>query len=149
MAVDALELQSDDQVLDLCCAPGAKLCMIANLLGNGGDGTVTGVDIASHRLATCRSMVKKYSVGNRGRLFDADGTTFCIPPPTRVGGRVIVKDNDNNNDNDASSSQQEEPVTKKRRKTNKSEQKKPFWASKLLRFDTQDSPNLYDKVRYY
>ncbi|KAG2218770.1 hypothetical protein INT45_012990, partial [Circinella minor] len=150
MAVDALELESNDQVLDLCCAPGAKLCMIANLLGNDGDGTVTGVDIANHRLATCRSMVKKYSVGNRVRLFDADGTTFCIPPPSRVGGRMIVKE-DNKKDDDHcdhkndESLQQEQPVTKKRRKTNKNEQK-PFWASKLLRFDTQDSPHLYDKV---
>ncbi|KAI9247472.1 S-adenosyl-L-methionine-dependent methyltransferase [Phascolomyces articulosus] len=136
MAVDALELQINDQVLDLCCAPGAKLCMIANLLGNDGYGTVTGVDIASHRLATCRSMVKKYNVGNRIRLFEADGTTFQIPPPARVGGRVIFAD-----DHD------EPPVTKKRRK-NDSDCiiKKPFWASKLLRFDTQVASCLYDKV---
>ncbi|KAI9490291.1 S-adenosyl-L-methionine-dependent methyltransferase [Zychaea mexicana] len=160
MAVEALDLTPDDQVLDLCCAPGAKLCMIANKLGNDGVGTVTGVDIAKHRLATCRSMVKKYSVGNRVRLFDADGTTFKIPPPARVGGRLIVggcsstsKEEDDHHattttaaaaDSSSNNNDGSEPVTKKRRKNTSTT--KPFWASKFLRNDTQDSPHLYDKV---
>lgn len=128
IAVQALELQADDQVLDLCCAPGAKLCMIANLLGKEGLGTATGVDLAAHRLATCRSLLKKYKVGEKVRLFEADGTTFSVLPPQRLGNRVICA-----TDNE-----------KKRQKTTVV---KPFWASRLLRFDDQSRSGIsYDKV---
>ncbi|KAI7890886.1 S-adenosyl-L-methionine-dependent methyltransferase [Mucor mucedo] len=128
IAVQALELQPDDQVLDLCCAPGAKLCMIANLLGKEGLGTATGVDLAAHRLATCRSLLKKYKVGEKVRLFEADGTTFSVLPPQRLGNRVICA-----TDNE-----------KKRQKTTVV---KPFWASRLLRFDDQSRSGIgYDKV---
>ena len=127
IAVQALELEKDDQVLDLCCAPGAKLCMISNLLGREGLGTATGVDLANHRLATCRSLLKKYKVGERVRLFEADGTTFLVPPPSRLGNQKI-------HEIDRQKRQKVEPV-------------KPFWASRLLRFDTQvNQEALYDKV---
>lgn len=130
IAVQALEIQMDDQVLDLCCAPGAKLCMIANLLGKEGLGTATGVDLAGHRLATCRSLLKKYKVGEKVRLFEADGTTFSVLPPTRLGNRLI-----GGTENE-----------KKRQKTDKVVVK-PFWASRLLRFDDQSRCDLsYDKV---
>lgn len=130
IAVQALDLEKDDQVLDLCCAPGAKLCMISNILGRDGSGTATGVDLAAHRLATCRSLLKKYKVGEKVRLFEADGTTFSVLPPSRLGNKVICE---NTNDNT------------KRRKVE--QQVKPFWASRLLRFDDQaKSDLLYDKV---
>ncbi|XP_027076607.1 rRNA (cytosine-C(5))-methyltransferase NOP2C-like [Coffea arabica] len=77
-AVSALDITSGDHVLDLCAAPGAKLCMILDLLG--GSGSVTGVDIAQHRLAACRTMLQKYALGDRCRLFVADGTTFSLLP---------------------------------------------------------------------
>ncbi|KAM1479657.1 hypothetical protein ACFX2I_026906 [Malus domestica] len=80
-AVSALSISAGDHVLDLCAAPGAKLCMISDLLGNSG--SVTGVDVSSHRLAACRTMLQKYALGNRCRLFVADGTTFSLVP-TRV-----------------------------------------------------------------
>lgn len=57
---------------------GAKLCMISDLLGDSG--SVTGVDIARHRLAACRTMLQKYALGNRCRLFVANGTSFSIVP---------------------------------------------------------------------
>ncbi|RUS23894.1 hypothetical protein BC938DRAFT_474447 [Jimgerdemannia flammicorona] len=85
VAVHALELNPDDHVLDLCCAPGAKLCMIANLLASG-TGTVTGVDISPHRAATCRSLVRRYKAGARARLFVADGTVFNVLAP-RIAAR--------------------------------------------------------------
>ncbi|KAI8382376.1 S-adenosyl-L-methionine-dependent methyltransferase [Blakeslea trispora] len=129
IAVEALSIEKDDQVLDLCCAPGAKLCMIANLLGREGLGTATGVDVAGHRLATCRSLLKKYRVGEKIRLFEADGTTFQVPPPSRLGNRVIQQ------------TTEKEPKTKRQ----KTEITKPFWASKMLRFDVQQK-GLYDKV---
>lgn len=60
---------------------GAKLCMILDLLDLLGDsGSVTGVDVARHRLAACRTMLQKYTLGDRCRLFVADGTTFSLIP---------------------------------------------------------------------
>lgn len=129
IAVLALGLDKDDQVLDLCCAPGAKLCMISNILGREGLGTATGVDLAGHRLATCRSLLKKYKVGEKVRLFEADGTLFSVPPPSRLGNKIIHQD--------------EEGERHKRQKV----EFKPFWASRMLRYETAvNSKALYDKV---
>lgn len=50
--VKALEPQPGDNILDLCCAPGAKLCMISDVMGR--TGTVTGVDVNLKRLGSCR-----------------------------------------------------------------------------------------------
>ncbi|KAG0215101.1 hypothetical protein BGX28_000806 [Mortierella sp. GBA30] len=101
IAVYALDVQPGDHVLDICCAPGAKLCMIAGLLTNSGHvrsdrsragnqlqmditGTVTGVDISPHRLATCRSLLKRHRLQQCARLFQADGTTFGVMRPSAI-----------------------------------------------------------------
>ncbi|CAN7005330.1 unnamed protein product [Brassica oleracea var. botrytis] len=81
-AVSALGISPGDHVLDLCAAPGAKLCMMLDLLGD--KGTATGVDVARHRLSACRTMLQKYGLGERSRLFLADGTTFSLPPTTNL-----------------------------------------------------------------
>ncbi|KAK4780391.1 hypothetical protein SAY87_016497 [Trapa incisa] len=81
-AVSALNILAGDHVLDLCSAPGAKLCMILEILGDSG--SVTGVDVSQHRLAACRTMLQKYSLGDRCRLFVADGTTFSLIPTKRI-----------------------------------------------------------------
>lgn len=77
-AVMALNVSPGDHVLDLCAAPGAKLCMLSDLLRSSG--SLTGVDIAKHRLYACRTMVRKYALGDRCRLFIADGTTLSLLP---------------------------------------------------------------------
>ncbi|KAG2576546.1 hypothetical protein PVAP13_6NG029500 [Panicum virgatum] len=77
-AILALDVRPGDHVLDLCAAPGAKLCMLADMLGS--TGSLTGVDVAKHRLSACRTMLQKYSLGDRTRLFVADGTSFSILP---------------------------------------------------------------------
>ncbi|KZV46395.1 receptor-like protein kinase 4 isoform 1 [Dorcoceras hygrometricum] len=57
-SVIALNVSPGDHILDLCAAPGAKLCMILDLIGCSG--SVTGVDVARHRLAASRTMLQKY-----------------------------------------------------------------------------------------
>ncbi|KAJ2487306.1 hypothetical protein IWW37_005305 [Coemansia sp. RSA 2050] len=86
IAALALSVEPGDNVLDLCCAPGAKLLLLADLLdGHKATqrGTVTGVDISPHRAATCRSLVKKHAGSDRGliRVFVDDGTTFDCKAP--------------------------------------------------------------------
>ena len=61
-AVAALDAQPGEHVLDLCCAPGAKLCALAD--GMGLSGTLTGVDVSEPRLASCRTLCTKYGVSN-------------------------------------------------------------------------------------
>ncbi|GFQ08114.1 multisite-specific tRNA:(cytosine-c(5))-methyltransferase trm4b [Phtheirospermum japonicum] len=68
LAVSALDISPGDHVLDLCAAPG--------------------VDVARHRLAASRTMVQKYALGDRCRLFVADGTTFSLIP-SRVQSNSI------------------------------------------------------------
>ena len=75
--------------------------MIAGLLTNSGNfssdrsragnklqmditGTVTGVDISPHRLATCRSLLKRHRLQQCARLFQADGTTFNVMRPSAI-----------------------------------------------------------------
>lgn len=52
--------------------------MMLDLLGDSG--SVTAVDVSRHRLAACRTMLRKYESGDRCRLFVADGTTFSLVP---------------------------------------------------------------------
>jgi 16S rRNA C967 or C1407 C5-methylase (RsmB/RsmF family) len=117
----ALDIQPSDHILDLCCAPGAKLCFLFDLLGKG-TGTVTGVDISKHRLYTAKSIVQKYKL-DRVRLFLCDGTKFNVPPPSRIGP-VIVRES------------KEELLN--------SLFLKPFHATKLIRNDDQKVLGFYD-----
>ena len=69
-------------VLDLCCAPGAKLAYIHDLLATEwlGPFTLTGVDVSLPRLSSCRNLLHKYHCVNT-TLCLADGRTFQRPPP--------------------------------------------------------------------
>jgi len=93
----ALDPHPGDNVLDVCCAPGAKLCFLANLMDQ--KGSLTGVDISAERLRSTWKMAVRYGVadahgGSSGaanpwhlRIFQGDGTTFAEGPPTIVAGR--------------------------------------------------------------
>jgi 16S rRNA C967 or C1407 C5-methylase (RsmB/RsmF family) len=59
-AVTLLNIQPGEHVLDLCCAPGAKLTMIADLLELSG--SVTGVDFSRQRIGACKQLVHKYKL---------------------------------------------------------------------------------------
>lgn len=91
--VKALDPQPGDNILDLCCAPGAKLCMISDVMGR--TGTVTGVDINLKRLGSCRypnscvcwsnlprTLCNKYAIPNC-RLFLEDACKFNFLAPGR------------------------------------------------------------------
>eukprot|EP00929_Paragymnodinium_shiwhaense_P097633 TRINITY_DN59272_c0_g1_i1.p1 TRINITY_DN59272_c0_g1~~TRINITY_DN59272_c0_g1_i1.p1 ORF type:complete len:520 (-),score=74.34 TRINITY_DN59272_c0_g1_i1:676-2109(-) len=75
-AVLALEAERGHNVLDLCCAPGAKLVYLAERLR--GEGRLVGVDIAEHRLAACRTLCNKYQVEDIATLIAADGTNWKL-----------------------------------------------------------------------
>ena len=88
VAVHALSISPSDHVLDLCCAPGGKLCYISDLQGSDSLGTVTGVDLTPHRLHTCKRICQKYKL-SKYRLFAQDGTHFDVHAPSRVGKHCI------------------------------------------------------------
>ncbi|KAJ3069753.1 hypothetical protein HDU98_007192 [Podochytrium sp. JEL0797] len=155
VAVHALGVETGDHVLDLCCAPGAKMCLIADLQGRDSNGTVTGVDVSSARIATCKSVLRKYKV-ERFRLFDCDGMTFDVHAPSRVGKwtRPAVEVTSSTVSNVQADVEGEEPAVltgkRKRELTKESNAKrvKPFLATKMLIGDPQIKSDmlLYDKV---
>eukprot|EP00435_Cladocopium_sp_Y103_P024275 s2890_g5.t4 len=97
-AVCCLQPRPKDHILDLCCAPGAKLCTLSDAVGP--DGTVTGVDVAEQRLAACRTVLRKYNISNV-KLSLGDGTTwrpntaewFSLDAPPRGSKRHKVPKN--------------------------------------------------------
>nr|CAG8483772.1 7254_t:CDS:2 [Entrophospora candida] len=141
VAVYALDIQPNDHILDLCCAPGAKLCMISNILAgdNKGFGTITGVDISQNRLSTCRSLIKKHKI-NHARLFLADGTKFNVYAPCNLKyfKKILNIIEDEKDDDDE----------KKTKQQSKDDIIKPFYSPKIFRNDQQikDPRYLYDKV---
>jgi 16S rRNA C967 or C1407 C5-methylase (RsmB/RsmF family) len=64
IAAHALDPQPDEHVLDLCCAPGAKLCLLSDLQharaaakGSPVTGSVTGVDANKERIAAAQTLM--------------------------------------------------------------------------------------------
>eukprot|EP01130_Rhizamoeba_saxonica_P002530 TRINITY_DN12317_c0_g1_i1.p1 TRINITY_DN12317_c0_g1~~TRINITY_DN12317_c0_g1_i1.p1 ORF type:complete len:369 (-),score=68.22 TRINITY_DN12317_c0_g1_i1:148-1254(-) len=85
--VVALDPQPGENILDFCCAPGGKLCMIADLMEH--TGSLTGVDFSLERLSSCRNLCKKYNTGNI-RLFLHDASYFSILAPVEGVERVNI-----------------------------------------------------------
>lgn len=91
---DGKESTQDDEqpqlrVLDLCCAPGLKLCMLADLAPLSS--SIIGVDISQNRIQLCKNIIKKYHTNQETsgpnnkqasscqstiRLYCTDGTKF-------------------------------------------------------------------------
>jgi hypothetical protein len=81
-AVWALAPQPGEHILDLCCAPGLKLCTITDALA--GRGSVTGVDVSRTRLHVARKVAVKYQIGRPPTPPPLLPSTVG-PPPRRSG----------------------------------------------------------------
>ncbi|KAJ2752543.1 hypothetical protein GGI19_003758 [Coemansia pectinata] len=154
IAALAMSVEPGDNVLDLCCAPGAKLLLLADLLDNHRSntsaiqrGTVTGVDISPHRAATCRSLVKKHAGNDRGfiRVFVDDGTTFdCKAPQHGWHDPQAVKAASASVNSPSSSSDSSVPKAKRQKQAVSGQ---PWFAPKLLSTAYACSgTQLYDRV---
>ncbi len=80
------------RILDLCCAPGLKLCTLADMMACleriPKDVRIVGVDVSESRLAVCKRIITKYHVhpetaGSKAtatrtsiQLYCGDGATF-------------------------------------------------------------------------
>jgi 16S rRNA C967 or C1407 C5-methylase (RsmB/RsmF family) len=128
------------RVLDLCCAPGLKLCMLADLLLEENSGsTVVGVDVSQARISLCKAIVKKYHVDPttsgksidgsptvRIRLYCEDGVTFGKKDSDCVFDSLVAVE--------------EQLVAGKRKRTNKSARAREQNKLKLL--DSQSSRSI-------
>lgn len=144
-AVRALDPQPGDHVLDICCAPGAKFSFICDTMHR--TGSVTGVDVNHSRLASTRTMIKKYGLFDARsgaawccRLFDCDGKTFGYPPP----GDCVDKDEDAFFDSRRFLLLEEK--FKRRKRKNKSWRKREERARAASRRAPRMCPESYDRV---
>jgi 16S rRNA C967 or C1407 C5-methylase (RsmB/RsmF family) len=89
VAVHALEVEPDDNVLDLCFAPGGKgaLCGEATRAGRG---TVTAVDASEQRLAIAMARSRRSGNNAQTRYHLTDGTTFDVGAP-RINAHLRAK----------------------------------------------------------
>lgn len=121
LALDNLLLQSTDHVLDLCCAPGAKLSLMALR-----SASVTGVDISKQRIGATVSLVKKYHLNNV-RLFLTDGQHFdtTVHHVSERERNIIDENFESLYD---------------------AKEKRPYWCSSRYRKQRGHLGDLYDKV---
>jgi len=97
-SADGEESTRDDEqqlrVLDLCCAPGLKLCMLADLAPPSS--TVVGVDISRDRIQLCKNIVKKYHVNQMTsgpkQLVANDDNNQASPSPSHATIRLYCTD---------------------------------------------------------
>ncbi|EGG21777.1 Putative nucleolar protein [Cavenderia fasciculata] len=158
-AILALDPQPGDNVLDICCAPGTKFCMIADLIK--GQGSVTGVDISPSRLGSCKTVIKKYKIP-KARLFQCDATTFNIKAPssldplphlsdTNVKKRLKKKqkndkEQDKENVNGEGEEEEEKELENTTTTTNIEKKRKSKKNTKKIKYDL---PDLYFSTDYF
>ena len=84
-----LDVRPGHHVLDLCCAPGAKMSLLSELACSSDDagsdsGSVTGVDPVDYRINVTRNVLRKYQCRSV-RLFMTDGRSFSqLAPPSEA-----------------------------------------------------------------
>ena len=166
--------QQPFRILDMCCAPGLKLCAIADYLSSANpllqetskQNVVVGVDVSETRIAICKRILQKYHVHpktsghiadddnpqsdkTRIRLYCCDGTTFDQPHNISRDGnqqRKLVFDSE--------TASEERAVTGKRKRMNKSaraRERKQLKSLVAMDFEDADSNTIwkakcFDKV---
>jgi hypothetical protein len=84
-----LDVQPGHHVLDLCCAPGMKMLLMSELVGE--TGSVTGVDPNEMRLSVARNVLRKYDA-RRVRLFLCPGERFSfLAPPSAEESELEIE----------------------------------------------------------
>lgn len=88
----SLDTKDDVRVLDLCCCPGLKLCMLSDQMrSHQKKATIVGVDVSEMRMNLCKKIVTKYQIdtetcgsvleeGVKIQLYCQDGTSFGMDP---------------------------------------------------------------------
>jgi len=150
------------RILDLCCAPGLKLCAIADWLEQNhvssseqqqGPPVVVGVDLHEERLDVTKNVIRKYHVDaeTRGacgasrperlpriRLYHGDGTTF---DPATKQHRELVFDTKADWEEILHQQQQQDGTKQKRKRHNKSSRARERKRLRLLQ--QQDEKRVY------
>lgn len=120
---------------------GAKLCYIANLLGEETEGSVTGVDVSEQRLSACKTVCTKYKIPNV-RLFLEDGTTF--------GNLAPSKEKSKEEEGKEASNENSIPLNQRGKRKKKKKKKVKiqglFYESEGIKSFGNLNSQLYDKV---
>ncbi|MFB6095287.1 MAG: class I SAM-dependent methyltransferase [Halodesulfurarchaeum sp.] len=82
-AIDLLDSQNDDRVLDVGCGAGRGVVEIAQELAV--DGQVLGVDFAPGMCRETRRAISQAGVGDRAGIVCGDGTVLPVPDSTVDG----------------------------------------------------------------
>jgi 16S rRNA C967 or C1407 C5-methylase (RsmB/RsmF family) len=141
---------ANERILDLCCAPGLKLCMIADRIPvNEASGvTLVGVDVSEKRMSLCKKIVRKYHIHPKtsGRelmktksphiqLYCEDGTSFGTKPGNLIFDSVMTTE--------------EEPTITSRKRLNKSARAREQKRLKCITSSSSELPvvmGLFDRV---
>lgn len=81
---DSNSEKNEIRVLDLCCCPGLKLCVMADFLKDK-SATIVGVDVSKARMAVCKKIVQKYHIDK-----DTSGTDYS--PSGEVNIQMYCQD---------------------------------------------------------
>ena len=71
--VKCLQLQKNSRVLELCCAPGNKSMLMADLFP---DVRIVGVEINVNRANVMKNLVKKYRLDKQISVITEDGLKY-------------------------------------------------------------------------
>lgn len=141
--VKALDCKPGHNILDLCCAPGSKLCMMGDEVNH--TGSLTGVDVSKERLSTCKTVLRKYSTQNI-RLFHTDGCTFSIMAPGTTKDDLLPLNNNTgvDGDDEATTTAPPRKKQKKRRKGRENDAEDLYFCNSYPLRSANTS--LYDRV---
>lgn len=78
VAACALNSGPDDRVLDMCAAPGGKTVALAALMGAGGSGAITSLDVNATKIGAIRALVGAMGASGRVTAIRMDATKSVL-----------------------------------------------------------------------